>query len=204
HPPGHQPFIGELTVAVRQEAPSQGWWYHWLLRDITARIEAETALRQAHAEHERLEREAQRAAHFAMLGRLAAGLSHEIRNPLGAVVLHIDLLEEELHQPSPDNPEAISQALAEIKINLVRLDNLIQDHLSLVRVAAIERRPQDLGATVQAWVAEWQRLTAASGVMLSLDGMTCLGLVPGHEGPPHRPLSNPWKNPSRACPQGGP
>src|SRR5262249_48536009 len=111
HPPQRQPFIGELTVVVRQEMPSQGRWYHWLLRDITARVEAEAALRQALAEHERLEREAQRAAHFAMLGRLAAGLSHEIRNPLGAVVLHVDLLEEELHQPSPDSLEAMFQTL---------------------------------------------------------------------------------------------
>jgi CheY-like chemotaxis protein len=38
------------------------------------------------------QREAQRAQHFAMLGRLAAGVSHEIRNPLGALALHIDLL----------------------------------------------------------------------------------------------------------------
>jgi len=38
------------------------------------------------------QRDAQRAQHFAMLGRLAAGLSHEIRNPLGAVFLHIDIL----------------------------------------------------------------------------------------------------------------
>ena len=38
------------------------------------------------AERQRLERETQRAQHFALLGRLAAGVSHEIRNPLAAPV----------------------------------------------------------------------------------------------------------------------
>jgi signal transduction histidine kinase len=41
--------------------------------------------------------------HFALLGRLAAGVSHEIRNPLGAIFLHVDLLEEELRQPSAES-----------------------------------------------------------------------------------------------------
>ena len=51
-----------------------------------------------------------RAHHFATLGRLAAGLSHEIRNPLGTLFLHIDLLEEEFPGPlpgerDPDSPD---------------------------------------------------------------------------------------------------
>ena len=63
--------------------------------ELEQRVEARTvALRQEMAEHQRLEREAQRAQHFALLGRLAAGVSHEIRNPLGAVFLHVDLLAE--------------------------------------------------------------------------------------------------------------
>ena len=89
------------------------------------------------AERQRLEREAQRAEHFALLGRLAAGVSHEIRNPLGAVFLHVDLLAEELQQPSPESPTVLAEALAEIKTNLVRLDDLVQDYLSLVRVRSI-------------------------------------------------------------------
>ena len=44
--------------------------------------------------------------HLAMLGRLACTLSHEIRNPLGALFVLIDVLEEELQQPMP---EAISE-----------------------------------------------------------------------------------------------
>jgi signal transduction histidine kinase len=43
--------------------------------------------------------------HFATLGRLAAGLSHEIRNPLGILFLHIDLLEEEFRNPSGESPD---------------------------------------------------------------------------------------------------
>jgi CheY-like chemotaxis protein len=48
------------------------------------------------------QREVQRAQHRAVLGRLAAGVSHELRNPLGALALHLDLLEEELSDKAPE------------------------------------------------------------------------------------------------------
>jgi GAF domain-containing protein len=64
---------------------------------LEQRVEERTAaLRQALAERQRLEQEAQRAAHFALLGRLAAGVSHGIRNPLGTLFLYVDVLREEL------------------------------------------------------------------------------------------------------------
>jgi len=53
----------------------------------------------------------------ALLGRLAAGLSHELRNPLGAVVLHMDLLEEILRQPATNSEDEVVQALSEIRTN---------------------------------------------------------------------------------------
>ena len=75
--------------------------------------ERTAALHQEIAERQRLEREAQQVQHFALLGQLAAGVSHEIRNPLSAVVLHVDLLSEELQQPTPDSPGIVAEALAE-------------------------------------------------------------------------------------------
>src|SRR5262249_7422037 len=151
---------------VRRGAQSPDTQCHWLLRDITARKEAEAALDAANAERQRLEREAQRAEHFALLGRLAAGLSHEIRNPLGAITLHTELLEEEWHDPSPDHREVIAQSLTEIKTELARLDDLLQDYLTLVRVTTIERTPQDLGQAVQTWAAEMHRQAMACGVSI--------------------------------------
>jgi hypothetical protein len=47
--------------------------------------------------------------HLAMLGRLASTLSHEIRNLLSAVFLHVDILEEELQQPTADSCACIAE-----------------------------------------------------------------------------------------------
>src|SRR2546430_1392156 len=121
------------------------------------------ALRHEIAERRRLEHETRRAEHFALLGRLAASVSHDIRNPLSAIVLHVDLVEEELRAPSPQSAEEMRHALTEIKTQLVRLDALVQDYLSLARVATIERTPQDLGTAGQGCAQEWPEFFTAPG-----------------------------------------
>jgi signal transduction histidine kinase len=171
-----------------------------LSQEVAARTEA---LDREMAARQRLEREAQRAQHFAMLGRLAAGVSHEIRNPLGAIFLHVDLLTEELQQPSPNSATQVAEALTEIKTQLVRLDDLVQDYLSLVRVGAIERTPQDLQAAVQAWSTEFQAWTVGRGVQLQVDGLETLGSVAFHASTLRRALVNLVQNAIDALPPGG-
>jgi signal transduction histidine kinase len=170
--------------------------YHTLLEAhrldvLEQRVQERTAaLHREMAEHQRLEREAQRAEHFTLLGRLAAGVSHEIRNPLGAVFLHVDLLEEELRQPSPDSPAAVAEALVEIKLQLLRLEDLVQNYLSLVRVGNIQREVQDLGAAMVAWAAEAQGPAVAGGVTVHLEGLADLGLVAVHTATLRRAVLN--------------
>jgi len=82
-------------------------------------------LRQELAERQYLEEAARRAEHLALLGRLAAAVSHDLRNPLGALFLHVEVLEEELRAPSPDSAAAVTETLADIKTNLARLDDLV-------------------------------------------------------------------------------
>ena len=165
--------------------------------------ERTAALHSEIAERQRLEREAQRVQHFALLGRLAAGVSHEIRNPLATITLHVDLLTEELQQPSPDSPAIVAEALAEIKTHLARLDDLVQDYLSLVRVGALERTPEDLGHAMQAWATEFQALAAPQGVSLKLEGIAALGPVAFHAATLRRALLNLVQNACEAMPQGG-
>jgi signal transduction histidine kinase len=161
------------------------------------------ALQREIAERQRLEREAQRAQQFALLGRLAAGVSHEIRNPLAALFLHVDLLEEELQQPTPGSAAQVTQVLAEIRTQLARLEDLVQNYLTLVRASQLERTPQDLGAALHAGAVEWQQLAQRQGVLLRLEGLENLGIVPFHANTLCRALRNLIHNALDAMPQGG-
>ena len=159
-------------------------------------------LQRETAERQQLERAAQRTQHFALLGRLAAGLSHEIRNPLAALFLHMDVLEEELQQPTPESAD-VSQALAVMRTQLTRLEDLVQDYLTLVRTSQVERTPQDLSAALHAWVAEWQPLATNQGVLLRLEGLEDLGTVAVHASTLRRAMLNLIQNALDAMPRGG-
>jgi PAS domain S-box-containing protein len=195
-------YIGSaIDITMRKEAEH-------ILQQTQAELEQRVAertaaLEAAMAERQRLEREAQRTRHFAMLGRLAAGISHEIRNPLGAIFLHFDLLQEVLRETSSESPGEIAETLAEIQTNLGRLDDLVQDYLSLVRVTQIECTPGEMGAAVQAWAREWQQHAAACAVTLRLEGLERLGTVAFHESMLRRALLNLVQNALDAMPGGG-
>jgi two-component system sensor histidine kinase HydH len=112
-------------------------------------------------------------------------------------------LEEELHQPSTASATTIAQALAEIKTQLARLDDLVQDYLSLVRVAAIQQAPVDLDRLVTQFVQEMLPALAAHGITLQLEALDQLGVVALHAYTFQRVLLNLMQNAMDAMPHGG-
>jgi signal transduction histidine kinase len=174
------------------------------VRDSQERLRQRVAaLRQARPEEQRLEHEAQRANSFALLGRLAAGLAHELRNPLGVIFLHVELLEEEWHRPSADRAIQVTESLNDIKMHLLRLDDRIRDYLSLLQLERLEYTRHDLGAVVQAWVVEWQAQAQARRVKLAVEHLEQLGIVALHPSTFSRAVRNLVLNALEAMPQGG-
>jgi len=182
-------FPVSVTVGVHRSLQESEPVLYWLLHDLTERKRVEETLRRTES--------------LALLGKLAAGVSHEIRNPLGAIMLHMDLLEEELQDLLPERPAQITEPLAEVRTQLTRLDDLVQDYLSLARIASLQREPTDMGAFVDTFLQEVAPQVARCGVMLRREGATSLGSVALHTNTFRRVLLNLVQNALEAMPQGG-
>jgi two-component system sensor histidine kinase AtoS len=150
-----------------------------------------------------LQRYSQRYEPLAILGQLASPLTHEIHNPLNAIFLHLDVLEEELHRPTPNYRAQMTESLAEVKSEVTRLHNLVQDYLALARLVILHREPTDLGAMVEEFVLERQEHCEARHIMLHFDGLAALGQVVLQRQVFHRVLLNLAQNAIEAMPQGG-
>lgn len=83
----------------------------------------------------KLEEELSRARHLSSLGEMTAGISHEIRNPLGIIRSSAELLKKKMAVVEPDN--TIPDVIVE---EATRLDKIISDFLNYAR----PKTPQQL------------------------------------------------------------
>jgi signal transduction histidine kinase len=113
------------------------------------------ALARAGREEERLQQKLAVQERLAALGRVAAGVAHEVRNPLASIKLRLDLAAARTSLP-PDVESAISHATTEIQ----RLDRLVADLLIVAGRASGPRRRASLGELTKSRVealAPWAR-----------------------------------------------
>ncbi len=100
------------TLVPGEEGNSRG--AHVVLRDVTQR--------------NRLQRRIWQADRLAVTGRIAAGVAHEINNPLQAVLMHLSLLERGL----PRDPST-RQAWHRVRKGVERIRGIVSDLLDLHR-----------------------------------------------------------------------
>jgi signal transduction histidine kinase len=83
---------------------------------------------------------------LAALGEMAAGLAHEIRNPLGAIKGAVQVVEPQMAKMSESTNEFLGVIVEEVD----RLNRVVTQFLSYSRPYTGEMRPVDLGEVVQA------------------------------------------------------
>ena len=95
-----------------------------------------------------LEREVRRQERLAALGKMAAGLAHEIRNPLASMRGSVQVLASELSL-SPDQSQLMEIVLRESD----RLNRIVSDFLTYARPPRIERTVIELSSILSETVA---------------------------------------------------
>ncbi len=115
----------------------------------------------ARAEHVRQQEK------LAAVGTLAAGLAHEIRNPLNGAQLHVAYLGRALKRDDarPDLQEAVAVVDDEIK----RLANLVTEFLEFARPRPLARRAVSMRALGERVVQLAGALADAAGLRISVD-----------------------------------
>ncbi len=151
---------------------------------------------------------AQRAAlsneRLAAIGKMAAHVTHEIRNPLSSIGLNVELLEEELAlSGGREEPKALVAAIAR---EVGRLELLSEEYLRVARLPSPRMEAEDVAAAVRDVVQFSRKEMERSGSEVKLEVQGEGGRVPPalfDEAQLRQALLNLLRNAREAMPDGG-
>jgi two-component system, NtrC family, sensor histidine kinase HydH len=152
---------------------------------------------------QRLEETTRQVQRWTILGDIAGKVVHEIRNPLNAIFLHADVVQGELQCPTLDSRTQMMESLADIRMEVRRLYDIMQDYLALARLAVVRYEPEDMANFLRECGRVMQEQARTRGIMLHLQGLARLGSVSLHQGTLQRAFLNLLQRALDAMPQGG-
>jgi PAS domain S-box-containing protein len=130
-------------------------------RDASGSVVGALAIVEDNTARRAIERELQRSQRMEAVGQLAAGIAHEINNPMAYVRSNLSVLGEDLEAiakdlRSPDAPDVALSCLAALEEQRVRsLDSvqrtvgIVRDLREFSRTSRAEREPTDVNALLE-------------------------------------------------------
>jgi len=116
-----------------KEGKAQGSLVH--IEDVTEKKSSEARLRRAES--------------LASLTTLAAGVAHEIKNPLGSIAIHLQLAQKEMKEKETIRTDTISGYLGVIAEEVDRLNRIVVDFLFAVRPMNIQLEETDINMVIR-------------------------------------------------------
>lgn len=174
--------------------------------DLSAHAEphADDEIGRVASEFERMvsalsERDAQlrQSERLAAVGRLAAHVTHEVRNPLNSIRLNVELLQEDVADAAPEAGRMLASIVREVD----RLTDITDQYLRLVRLPEPKRVPTDLADLVRDVAHFLAPEMERANVTTELSLMS--GTLPLDDGQLRQALLNLCRNAREAMPEGG-
>jgi two-component system NtrC family sensor kinase len=187
-------YAARIDVRSRDELGILAEEVNAMARSIQQRNEAlEAQAQERLKDQERLAR----AERLALVGQMLAQITHEVRNPLNAMSLNAELLDEELAHLPPERREEAREILETVTSEIARLEAVTEHYLDLARRPRPAIEPTDPGALVREVSRLLEEELRRAGVALSIE-VDEVGEVPADGNQLRRALLNVVRNASEA------
>jgi PAS domain S-box-containing protein len=155
-----------LPMRVREGAPRVVRWRVAQLTESNGAL----AVGEDVTERRALEARAAEAEALAAMGRLTAGLAHEIRNPLNAATLQLELMSRAAARVAdPEARDALDRRGRIVRAELTRLTQLLDEFLSLARPQHLDASEIDVVRLLEDLALMQAPAAEAAGVALSVE-----------------------------------
>ena len=144
----------------------------------------------------RLAEQVKRSQHLAALGEMAAGVAHEIRNPLNSIRGFAQLLAEKSQEKAKEYLDIIIEEVD-------RMNGIVQDLLDFARQRELTMAKVDLARLMDDLAVQMRADAQAAGVSLEISAPRDLGGVIGNEEKLKQVLLNIMRNGMEAMKDGG-
>jgi two-component system sensor histidine kinase AtoS len=141
----------------------------------------------------------QYSAQLAALGQVTSEVTHDVKNPLHAMMVHIAFLRERLGEQPPD----VRRSLDVLETEIGRADTLVNRFTEVTRPPEISMQPLDLNALVREVTGLLRRQWQVRGVQFQVELDPSLPSVAGEEELLRRAVLNLVLNACQALPDGG-
>lgn len=156
-------------------------------------------LRESREEIQRLHRtQMSRAEHLATMGELAAGLAHEIRNPLAGIAGVMDVIGRDLPKESPARG-----VLKDVRSEVLHINKIVSELLEIARPKAPDFRVGDLNVTAEHAILFAREHATTKGVQMEMVRNEQVPEISHDAGQIHQVLLNLLLNAVQACNDGG-
>ncbi|NIO38459.1 PAS domain S-box protein [Candidatus Bathyarchaeota archaeon] len=124
-------------------------WHNTTLKDKTGQITGTLSSGEDITDHKRAEAELLRSEKLASVGQLAAGVAHEVNNPLAGILVYIKLLLKK-HEQNKLQTEDTKKQLEKIGKETERCSRIIKNLLDFSRQTKVTLRPVDINKVIDA------------------------------------------------------
>ncbi|MDZ7385092.1 MAG: PAS domain-containing protein [candidate division KSB1 bacterium] len=155
------------------------------------------------SERKRLEEKVLQAERLATVGRMAAKVAHDIRNPLSSISLNVELLGDEVANLSQASREEIRDLLNSIASEVDRLAQMSQEYLEFARIPKLKLQLTDVNQLFQELLRRSAVELAAKGIQVCTQYREGLPQVRVDRAQMYRALQNLLRNAIEAMPNGG-